>query len=157
MAKADHIKKLIASYGRTQDFRAAALRIIDDAANQGKKPLAEALRRILDATVRSDYQAPAQSGLTSLATQVDPATDLIDEIPVSRGLNDIVLSPETRNLIDGLIEERLRGEELRRHRLPMSARLLFSGPPGCGKTFCAEVLARELSLPLYGARIDVII
>ena len=31
MAKADHIKKLIASFGRTQDFRAAALRIIDDA------------------------------------------------------------------------------------------------------------------------------
>jgi hypothetical protein len=59
MAKADHIKKLIASYGRTQDFRTAALRIIDDASNQGKKPFAEALRKILDSTVRPDYQAPA--------------------------------------------------------------------------------------------------
>src|SRR5688572_22810719 len=78
MAKADHIKKLIASYGRTQEFRAAALRIIDDAANQGKKPFAEALRKILDATVRPDYQTSAQPGLTSLATQIDPATDLID-------------------------------------------------------------------------------
>jgi SpoVK/Ycf46/Vps4 family AAA+-type ATPase len=150
-------KKLIASYGRTQDFRAAALRIIDDAANQGKKPLADALRKILDATVRPDYQAPAQTGLTSLATHVDPATDLIDEIEVTRGLAEIVLSPDTRILIDALIEERRRSEELRRHRLPISMRLLFCGPPGCGKTFCAEVLARELSLPLYSARIDVII
>jgi SpoVK/Ycf46/Vps4 family AAA+-type ATPase len=157
MAKADHIKKLVASFGRNQEFRAAALRIIDDAANQGKKPFAESLRRILDATVRPDYKASGQSGLTALASQIDPATDLVDEIATSRGLNDIVLNSDIRLLIDGIIEERRRAEELRRHRLPVSTRLLFSGPPGCGKTLCAEVLGRELNLPLYSARIDVII
>jgi SpoVK/Ycf46/Vps4 family AAA+-type ATPase len=157
MAKADHIKKLVASFGRNQEFRAATLRIIDEAASQGKKPFAESLRKILDATVRPDYQSPAQPGLTSLASQIDPAVDLIDEIPVTRGLGDMVLNPETRLLIDAIVEERRRGEELRRHRLPVSTRLLFAGPPGCGKTLCAEVIARELSLPLYGARIDVII
>src|SRR5439155_4199197 len=96
-------------------------------------------------------------GLTTLASQIDPATDLVDEIAVSRGLNDIVLNSDTRLLIDGIIEERRRSEELRRHLLPVSTRLLFSGPPGCGKTLCAEVIARELSLPLYTARIDVFI
>jgi SpoVK/Ycf46/Vps4 family AAA+-type ATPase len=157
MAKADHIKKLVASFGRNQEFRAAALRIIDEAANQGKKPFAESLRKILDANVRPDYQAGPQPGLTTLASQIDAAADLVDEVSVSRGLNDIVLNPDTRLLVEGLIEERRRSEELRRHRLPVSTRLLFSGPPGCGKTLCAEVLARELSLPLYAARIDVII
>lgn len=157
MAKADHIKKLVASFGRNQEFRTAALRIINDAANQGKKPFAESLRKILDANVHPDYQAGSQPGLTTLASQIDAAVDLVDEINVSRGLNDIVLNPDTRLLVEGLIEERRRSEELRRHRLPVSTRLLFSGPPGCGKTLCAEVLARELSLPLYAARIDVII
>jgi SpoVK/Ycf46/Vps4 family AAA+-type ATPase len=157
MAKADDIKKLVASFGRNQEFRTATLRIIDDATNQGKRPFADSLRKILDATVRPDYQASPQRGLTTLASQIDPATDLIDEIAVSRGLGDIVLNPDTRLLIDGIIEERRRAEELRRHRLPLSTRLLFSGPPGCGKTLCAEVVARELSLPLYSARIDVII
>jgi SpoVK/Ycf46/Vps4 family AAA+-type ATPase len=157
MAKAEHIKKLIASFGRTQEFRTAALRIIDDAQQQGKKPLAESLRKILDANVRPGYQAPGQPSLTTLASQVDPAADLLDTIEVTRGLSDIVLNPDTRLLIEGIIEERRRCEELRRHRLPVSTRLLFAGPPGCGKTMCAEVVARELSLTLYTARIDVII
>ena len=156
MAKADHIKKLVASYGRSQDFRAAALRIIDEAANQGKKPFADALRKILDANVGPDYQT-SQPRLTSLGSQVDPATSLIDEINVTRGLRDIVLNADTRSLIEGIIEERRRSEELRRHRLPLSTRILFAGPPGCGKTFCAEVIARELSLPLFAARIDVLV
>jgi SpoVK/Ycf46/Vps4 family AAA+-type ATPase len=68
-----------------------------------------------------------------------------------------VLNPDTRTLVEGIIEERRRTEELRRHRLPISSRLLFAGPPGCGKTLCAEVMARELSLPLFAARIDVIV
>lgn len=159
MAKAEHIKKLIASYGRNIEFRAAAMRIIEEANQQGKKPLAVSLRKILDANVRHDYQTGSQSqqGLTSLANQIDPATNLVDEIEVARSLQDIVLNSETRGLVEGLIEERRRSEELRRHRLPVSSRLLFSGPPGCGKTMCAEVVARELSLPLYTARIDVII
>lgn len=157
MAKADHIKKLVASYGRTHDFRAAALRIIEDADSQGKKPFAEALRKILDANVRPDYQTAAHQGLTSLATQIDPATELVDEIAVTRSLAEIVLNPDTRPLVDSIIEERRRAEDLRRYRLPLSTRFMFSGPPGCGKTLCAEVIARELSLPLYSARIDVII
>jgi SpoVK/Ycf46/Vps4 family AAA+-type ATPase len=157
MARAEHIKRLVASFGRTQEFRTAALRIIDDAQNQGKKPFAESLRKILDANVRPGYQVPAQHGLTTLAGQVDPAADLLDTIEVTRGLSDIVLNPDTRLLIEGILEERRRSEELRRHRLPVSTRLMFAGPAGCGKTMCAEVVARELSLPLYSARIDVII
>ena len=157
MAKAEHIKKLIASFGRTEEFRIAALRIIDDAQQQGKKPFADSLRKILDSNVRPGYQAPAQPGLTTLASQIDSVAYLLEEIEVTRGLSDIVLKPDTRLLLEDIIEERRRSEELRRHRLPLCTRLLFAGPPGCGKTMCAEVVARELSLPLYSARIDVII
>jgi SpoVK/Ycf46/Vps4 family AAA+-type ATPase len=157
MAKAEHIKKLVASFGRTQEFRSAALRIIDDAQQQGKRPFAESLRKILDANVRPGSHGLPQPGLTALASQIDPAADLLDAIEVTRGFSDIVLNPDTRLLVEGIVEERRRSEELRRHRLPVSTRLLFAGRSGCGKTMCAEVVARELSLPLYSARIDVII
>lgn len=159
MAKAEHIKRLVASFGRNQEFRAATLRIIDEASHQGKQPFAESLRKILDANVRADYQSQGSTttGLTQIASEINPTNDLLEEIPVTRGLKDIVLDFDTRTLIENIIEERRRSEELRRHRLPISTRLLFCGPPGCGKTLCAEVLARELNIPLFSARVDVVI
>jgi hypothetical protein len=93
MAKPNHIKSSLQALAGTRSF-AAALRIIDDAANQGKRPFAESLRKILDASARPDYRAAQQPGLTTLASQIDPPTDIIDEIAVARSLNDIVLNSD---------------------------------------------------------------
>jgi SpoVK/Ycf46/Vps4 family AAA+-type ATPase len=35
--------------------------------------------------------------------------------------------------------------------------MLFCGPPGCGKTLCAEIFAAELGLPLYVVKLDRLI
>jgi SpoVK/Ycf46/Vps4 family AAA+-type ATPase len=54
--------------------------------------------------------------------------------------------------------EEFRGADLlRRHGLEIRSKLLFCGPPGCGKTLTAEVFAHELGLPLVIARLDAII
>ena len=156
MAKADQIKKLIASYGRPDEFRSAAMTIIDDAHRKGHAPLAASLKRVLEASVRP-AAAPSTSGLANLDITGDPAGDLVDVLEPSRGLADIVLATEARNSFDRLIEEQKRADELRRHRLPVRSKLLFCGPPGCGKTLGAEVIARELDLPLLTARIDALI
>jgi SpoVK/Ycf46/Vps4 family AAA+-type ATPase len=156
MAKAEHVKKLIGSYGRPKDFRAAALKIIEEADTNGHKPLAVSLRKVLEANVREE-PAPASRGLTHLGEIADPSVELVDAIDPQRGLADIVLSHEARGLVDRVLEEHHRAEELRRHSLPLRSKLLLCGPPGCGKTLCAEVIARELSLPLYVAKLDVII
>jgi SpoVK/Ycf46/Vps4 family AAA+-type ATPase len=37
------------------------------------------------------------------------------------------------------------------------SRLLFCGPPGCGKTLCAEVFAHEVKLPLLVASMDALV
>lgn len=39
----------------------------------------------------------------------------------------------------------------------MRSKLLFCGPPGCGKTLCAEIFASELGLPFYLVKIDRLI
>jgi SpoVK/Ycf46/Vps4 family AAA+-type ATPase len=156
MAKTDDIRRLIGSYGKPEDFRSAALRIIADV-EKGRNPkLAIPLRQALDAHVRSETSLPSRS-LAALSQLADPADELLEANEPQRGRDQIVLSPEGRSLIDGLIEEHRRGEELRRHHLPLRSKVLFCGPPGCGKTLAAEVVARELSLPLYTAKLDVII
>ena len=46
---------------------------------------------------------------------------------------------------------------LRAHGLRPSDRLLFRGPPGCGKTLTAEVIASELGRPLAIVRTDSVV
>lgn len=159
MAKAEQIKRLITSYGRPDEFRAAASRIIEDEHRKGHIPLAAALKRALDAHVHGETArtgTPAGS-LVGTERYAEPALDLVDVAEPVRGLADIVLTPEARGIFDRIIEEQRRADELRRHRLPVRNRLLLCGPPGCGKTLSAEVIARELGLPLLTARIDVLI
>jgi SpoVK/Ycf46/Vps4 family AAA+-type ATPase len=156
MAKADQIKKLIASYGRPTEFRAAATAIIDDEHRKGHTPLAASLKRVLDASVQPT-SAGSPSGLTNVELLADPAGELVDITDPQRTLADIVLDSEARGSFDRLIEEQTRADELRRHRLPVRSKLLFCGPPGCGKTLGAEVIAKELDLPLLTARIDTLI
>jgi SpoVK/Ycf46/Vps4 family AAA+-type ATPase len=56
-----------------------------------------------------------------------------------------------------LLEEFRHGDTLRRHGLSVTSKLLFCGPPGCGKTLTAEIFAKETGLPLLVARLDAII
>lgn len=159
MAKAEQIKRLISSYGRPDEFRAVASKIIEDEHRKGHLPLAAALKRALDAHVQSSGPSPARDAGSLIHADrfADPALDLADTTEPVRGLPDIVLGSEARSVFDRLIEEQRRADELRRHRLPVRNKLLLCGPPGSGKTFSAEVIARELGLPLLTAKIDVLI
>ncbi len=96
--------------------------------------------------------------LVSLKRLRDKKTsDLVEVIEPSRGRGDIVLSPKNVRGFLGLLEEFKHGDTIRRHGLRVRSKLLFCGPPGCGKTLTAEVLAHELGLPLLVARLDSII
>lgn len=95
--------------------------------------------------------------LAPLADASDPAHDFLELVEASRGLKDIVLAPEVRSIIENVLLEFKHGELLRRHHLPVCSRILLCGPPGCGKTMLAEVMAAELGLPFYVARLDVLV
>ena len=56
-----------------------------------------------------------------------------------------------------VLEEHRRGSLLEKHGYGPKTKLMFWGPPGCGKTLCARYIAAELGLPLAVVRLDAII
>lgn len=154
MARGELMKKLLASYGREDEFRAVAEQIIDEEERKKNRVLARSLRKTLD-------KMPANDGRSNRSTPLiqfpDAAKDLIERIEPERTSQDIVMSPDNLRVLTGLVAEFRRGEEIRSHGLHVRSKLLFCGPPGCGKTLCAEVFAAELGLPLFVVKLDSLI
>jgi SpoVK/Ycf46/Vps4 family AAA+-type ATPase len=79
---------------------------------------------------------------------------LLDLREPVRRIEDAVLSDETRSAVEEVLQEHHHQERLASYGLRAADRLLFYGPPGCGKTLTAEVIAAELGLPLAIVRVD---
>lgn len=154
MARGDLMKKLFASQGRDEEFRAVAEQIINEEEKKNNRVLAQSLRRSLEAA------APRQSrpkGLAPLIPFPKAAGDFVERIEPTHNRQDIILSNENIRIFSGLLREFENSESIKRRGLPVRSKLLFCGPPGCGKTLCAEVFASELGLPLYIVKLDSLI
>ncbi|HTS13141.1 MAG TPA: ATP-binding protein [Candidatus Limnocylindrales bacterium] len=84
------------------------------------------------------------------------------EAALSRGhgltrLNDAMLRPASRAALEALIDETKHGAYLSSRGIRRRSKLLFVGPPGCGKSFTAQAIANELKLPHYIVRFDAVI
>jgi SpoVK/Ycf46/Vps4 family AAA+-type ATPase len=60
----------------------------------------------------------------------------------------IVLSRDARAKVERLLVEHRNEYVLAEHGLSAKRKLLFWGPPGCGKTFTAYYIAHELGVPI---------
>jgi SpoVK/Ycf46/Vps4 family AAA+-type ATPase len=155
MARGDLMKKLLASYGRDEEFRSIALQIIEEEEKKNNRVLARSLRRTLDEG--HPKESRTSRPLAPLIPFPDAVGDLLEKIEPTHSSRDIVLSAANFRQLAGLVREFRRADEIRRRGLTVRSKLLFCGPPGCGKTLCAEVFARELGLPLFVAKLDAII
>jgi len=93
----------------------------------------------------------------SVPTDKERGLPLLEIREPVRNIDDVILSDENRALIESILLEHRRSETLQSYGLRPVDRLLFHGPPGCGKTLTAEVLAAELSRPLAIVRMDSLI
>ena len=69
----------------------------------------------------------------------------------------VIFNPCTERKVSRVLEEHRRNNLLRSHGYTPKTKLLFWGPPGCGKTLTAHYLAYELGLPLGIVRLDAVI
>ena len=152
MATAEQIKALIRSHAvdDEQRFYTLALQIAAHEAQQGHGALALEIRDIVDRAKverRNNPAAPLPAELEALI-ETDlpgvPAAALVVPHSIAFGL-------------DRVLREYRQREKLRRHSLDFRRKLLLVGPPGCGKTLTARVIAHELRLSLYTVQVDRLI
>lgn len=71
--------------------------------------------------------------------------------------DDLVLMPATADVLEKIMQEYRNRQRLAEAGLVPASRVLFWGPPGCGKTFAAQWLANELGLPCGIVRLSAVI
>lgn len=162
MASGDMLRKLFQSHQRRDDeaFAHYARQVIAEERQKHHHLLADDLERMLyGADSRDGRRVPtvAPRRLHELPRDHERDSLLLEEQMPGRGLSDIVLSDENCCSVEDILREHRRSDVLRTHRLRPRQRLLFCGPPGCGKSLCAEVIAHELGLPLLVVRFDAVI
>lgn len=154
-----HLKELFRAF-RTHDelaFRRAALEIIEEEQGKHHTALARDLRSLLATGNGSVVDTGAYAVLP------EPPTDREGDWPLAQvrrpeySLSDLVIDQSVSSVLGGLITETHRWADLDRHALPRRQRILFQGPPGCGKTSAAEALATELGRPFVVISIDAVV
>lgn len=138
--KADEVIALVRAHinGDHERFRAMALVIAAHAENKSPR-LAKSIRSILD-------QAAAPARAIQLPSNVDGILE--PRLPPNARMTDLVVDPTTRERIGRVLAEQAARERLAELGLRPMRKLLFSGPPGVGKTMTASVIAGELALSL---------
>lgn len=158
------IRKLLLAHfqGDEAAFRSAALEFVEKERKLNHHTLANDLERILSEPnglpgSRKNVLTPLGNGSGNLPRDKERNAVLVELADPRRELDALVLSASVRETLDRIILERRRADLLGSHGFRPSSKVLFCGPPGCGKSVAAEALARELYLPLATVRFDAVV
>lgn len=158
------IRKLLLAHftGDEAAFRSAALEFVENERRLNHHTLVNDLTRILSeangpSASRKNVLVPIANGHGNLPRDRERNALLVELAEPRRELDDLVLARSVRESLDRIVLERRRADLLGSHGVQPTSKVLFCGPPGCGKSVAAEALARELYLPLATVRFDAVV
>ena len=125
-------------------FRAVTLQIAAQLAARSAEA-AEQLRKLVDRQQALSFTPlPSANGLLSAPSEL-------------ASLDAMVLAPAVRAVLEHVLLEYAKREVLMVHSLRPARKLLFTGPPGVGKTMAAKALANAVGLPLFRVELSAVI
>lgn len=162
MTTGELLVALFEAYRNNDDsaFMKASATLIEEEKAKNHYVLANKLKKILASTPEIKYNRPFTNKLNQvfdLPKDKDNGTELVRVIYPKKTFDDLVLSEEIKRQLDNTIIEYEKKEILKAYGLVPKKKLLFCGPPGCGKTLCAEVLSNALDLPILYTCFDGLI
>lgn len=159
MARGELLRKLFKGYRMkdSDEFEKVALEIIAEEKQKNNNQLSKDLMRILDGTNGSKAASHAEWNVASFPQDRERHMSLVEVRNPDAIMSDIILDSKRTHTIQKIMEEYKKAELIKMHRLEPNRKILFCGPPGCGKTLCAEIISRELGLPLLYTRFDSVV
>lgn len=156
MASGKILRQLVkaGAVGDTSAFRQVSEAIILEERQKQHHLLANDLEQILFGHAKSLTSNALSRLMPAIPTDKERGLPLLDVRQPQRSLEELVTSRAGQVAIEELLEEHRRQDVLHSYGLQASSKVLFFGPPGCGKTLAAEVIACELDLPLAIVRLD---
>ena len=156
MSDNHRLKTLFRAYRERDDsaFYKAAEGIIADELAANHHSLATDLQKALGPAKLSTARP---NGLMALPKDRRDGADLLLLKESSVDQTKIILTKETEAKIARVLDEQRNRLRLARHGIAPKSKLLFWGPPGCGKTLAAHFIAHELGLPVGLLRLSTVI
>lgn len=158
MARADLLKKLFSSF--TNDdrelFIKTAHEIIDDERKKNHAILADDLEMVLNGS-KKNYRNTMHNMKTMISQNIDNDVRLVEFYYPDKYFEDMIIPKEKIVQFEEIIREFQNWDVLMCNGVTPTNKLLFYGPPGCGKTLCASAIAAEVGIPLMYVRYDALV
>jgi SpoVK/Ycf46/Vps4 family AAA+-type ATPase len=164
--KSELILRLIESHctGSEEHFKKALQDLANDEENKGNLSLSQSIRNAYSSKKKRATTFETSSPIAEMtffaqnAPQTpkdkDSTLDLIEILQPKVRLADVALPEKTQETLRQIIDEQKKAEDLLSKGIVPTNRLLFCGPPGCGKTLTANVLAGEINIPIAYVKLD---
>lgn len=123
---------------------------------QGHRGVARQLRGALHAN-GNGHSSSGSPRVTSPGDTASVFSTALVRLNEPRRLAEIVLTPKARHDLNQIVLEWTERVRLEKNGIFRRSKLLFHGPPGCGKSLTAQALGQELRLPVYMIRFDAVI
>lgn len=158
----DILKRLFKSIDGNpeDDIVKVAYDIIKDEQEKGHHVLSKQLKAILDQNLDTSKKLNNElkdifSGSNLRGNKKE--FPLAVQIPRDELRHEMVLSKEVEGKFERIEKEFVARQRLAQHGLRPKQKILFFGPPGCGKSMGAERLAWNIGLPFYKVRFEAVI